>query len=280
MFPQWENDSLIPPWEAMPTGEDDSNARMIRDGFMGTLLAMSRFILLKEEGALFVDGLQYPSHKQGWREPFMTSRGEGKVTFLDISKKPWRNLTSLLSFSLSGREGGGSTPQIDLLLPRARGVTDRFGIFSGGLKVRATAGDQSVKQDDDFIESLVWVESDDLGSTFILELEKQMSLLDNLSLLLFRSVRGYYVALKMDPKQQSSSYAQKATAEYWSFCETMFQQIVDNWDNQEELLRIHKKIRKKLESIYNDMCSNETARQLEAWVINHPFEGRYVKKEE
>ncbi|HOE90019.1 MAG TPA: type I-E CRISPR-associated protein Cse1/CasA [Sphaerochaeta sp.] len=279
-FPQWADDPLIPPWEAMPESEDDANARRIQNGFMGTLVGLSRFVLLKDDGALFTEGLQYPSHKQGWREPFMTSIGADRVAFLDISKKPWRNITALLALSLSGKDSGVSCPQIDLLLGRAREVTRRLGIWSGGLKVRAATGDQSVKQDDDFIESTVWFESAVLGDRLFAELENQMKYLDELGTILYRSVRNYFVKLGMDPKQQSSSYAQQATARYWAFCETVFQQIVDNWNNPESLKRIHGIIRHKVETIYNDTCKKETARQLEAWVLNHPFEGRFVKKEE
>ncbi len=279
-FPQWENDPLIPPWEAMPSGEDDTNARMIRDGFMGTLVGMSRFVLLKDDGALFIEGLQYPSHKLGWREPFMTSRGEDKVSFLDITKRPWRNVTALLSLSLSGNKSGISCPQVDLFLQRARTVAKYIGIWSGGLKVRATAGDQSVKQDDDFIESTVWFESGVLGDIMFAELESQMKRLDDVATALYRAVRGYFSELKMDPKQQSSMYAQRAAAEYWGFCETVFQEIINSWNDSEVLKGIHSKIRRKVEAIYNDTCTKETARQLEAWVLHHPFEGRFVKKEE
>ena len=278
-FPQWEEDPLIPPWEAMPSGENDTNAQKIRNGFMGTLVGMSRFVLLKDDGALFTEGLQYPSHKLGWREPFMTSRGEDKVSFLDISKKPWRNVTALLSLSLSGKKSGVSCPQVDLLLLRARTVTEYVGIWSGGLKVRATAGDQSVKQDDDFIESTVWFESKGLGDVMFAELESQMKRLDDMGTVLYRAVRGYFSGLKMDPKQQSAMYAQRSTAQYWEFCETVFQEIVDYWNDSEALNGIHAKIRRKVEEIYNDLCSKETARQLEAWVLHHPFEGRFVKKE-
>ncbi len=277
-YPQWENDPLIPPWEAMPKGEDDDIARALKKGFMGTLVGMSRFVLLQENGIIYTEGIQYPSHKQGWREPFMSIKEQDKVVFLDMSRKPWRNLNALLSLSLSKTKQNISCSQIDLFLLRARASVEKFGVWSGGLKVRATAGDQSVKQDDDFIESLVWLDSQILGELWFGELELAMGKLETFSTALWSAVRNYFRHVNLQPSQ-TIARANSATASYWSYCETLFQQIVDGCHNPEKLEPIYQKIRNKIEELYAAMCGKETARQMEAWVLYHPLSGRFFKKE-
>lgn len=162
-YPQWRDDPIRPPWEVMPTGEDDDIARALKNSHMGTLVSLSRFTLLKEDGILFTEGIQYPSHKEGWREPFMSTKAEDKVQFLDTSRKPWRNLDAILSLSFSDTNRGYTCVQVQDFLLRARNAVASFGVWSGGLQVRGTLGDQSVKQSDDFIESLVFLESEVLG---------------------------------------------------------------------------------------------------------------------
>ena len=265
-FPQWADDSLIPPWEEMPTGEDDYIARRLKNSFMGTLIAMSRFVLLKEDGILYTDGLQYPSFKQGWREPFLAIKSEDKVQYLSTSKRPWRDLDSLLALSLTTTTNGYVCPQIQVCLQRARNAVPTIGIWSGGLKVRANAGDQSVKQDDDFIESLVWLDTSVLGEPWFITLENEMKWLEYTGYILKKSVKNYFTSLK----ETKATIYEKAAVCFWEYCETQFPEILDLCSDPESLPSKREEIIQKGEEVYSRFCGKDTARQLTAWVKHHP----------
>jgi len=266
MFPQWAHDELIPPWEELPTGEDDEIARRLTSSFMGTLVGLSRFVLLQGDGILYTEGLQYPSHKEGWTEPFMIFRGEGQAKFLEMGKKPWRHLDALLSLSLANIDRGISCQQIQMLLLRARNSIPCFGIYSGGLKVRGSMGDQSVKQTDDFIDSVVWLDSDVLGEGWFLALEGEMKWLEKTANVLKTSVIKYFKELK----KQKIPQCDLAEADFWKYCERRFQTIVKGCRNPEVLSGLNLELVRQAEELYDAYCSKETARQVVLWVKHRP----------
>ena len=273
--PQWEKDELIPPWEEMPEGEDDEVARRLKSSYMGTLVGLSRFVLLQKEGVLYAEGIQYPSHKEGWREPFMTLRGEDKVNFLDMGRKPWRNLDALLSLSLSTVDRGITCPQIQMLLPRTRKAVSSFGLYSGGLKVRGNAGDQSVKQTDDFINSLIWLDSQVLGQEWFQTLEAEMKWLETTAFILKRCVSNYLKELK----EIKSSLEEVAEGDFWRYCESIFQDIVYACDSPDRLPSIRQSLIRYAEGLYDTYCGHETARQIVSWVKHRPNFRLETKKE-
>lgn len=274
LFPNWAGKDLIPPWEDMPAGEDDSAARRLKASFMSTLCAMSRFVLLKDDGVIYVEGIQYPSHKDGWREPFMTYNPEGKIIWLDTGKKPWRNLTALLSTAFNGNTSSFNCPQISLLFGRARRVQPVVGIWSGGLQVRATAGDQNVKQTDDFIESVVYLRSEDIGETWFASLESEMAGLEDLSSKLWKAVHGYFT----DVGNNQSPSAGKATEMYWNLCERQFQHLLDTCNDPDQLESLRKIFAGYVHQAYDKYCPNVSARQMGAWAKNKPNLGSYLTR--
>ncbi len=170
----WSDHSVVPPWEAMPEAENDENAIRIQKSIMGSLCAISRFVLVTDRGLIYAEGLQYPSHKDGWREPFFSWNSKEKFLWLDSEKKPWRELVSLLNIPMGGNEDTYHCPQIDLFWNRARKMVSVLGIWSGGLQVRGTAGDQSVKQKDDFIDSIVLIDEKVIGHSWFSALKNQL----------------------------------------------------------------------------------------------------------
>lgn len=275
-YPQWHNDPIPPPWQLMPTGEDDDIARALKNSHMGTLVSLSRFTLLKEDGVLFTEGIQYPSHKEGWREPFMSIKKDDKVQFLDTSKKPWRNLDALLSLSFAETDRGFTCTQVQEFLLRARSAVPSFGVWSGGLQVRGTAGDQSVKQSDDFIESVIFLDSKALGEPWFKTLESEMGWLESTGYTLKMSVKRYYQELN----EKKASIDAAATARFWEYCETLFQNLVDACADEDALLRIRRKIAIKVDDLYNTFCGRDTARQMISWVKHRPIITRITQEEE
>lgn len=279
LFPQWENDPLIPPWEEFPKGEDDSIARRLKESFMSTLCAVSRFLLLKDGGMIYVEGLQYPSHKEGWREPFMTyaSGPEGRIIWNNPTFKPWRNLPALLSTAFHGTDAKFNSPQIGLLILRSRHVRDIVGIWAGGLKVRGTAGDMSVKQSDDFIDSITFFKTKDLGDPWFKSFENEILELENIEYQLRRAINGYYKSLS----SLTPSALPKAEALFWELCSQQAQRLVDVCDEQEEMDSLRKEFIGYAYQAYNTYCPNQTARQMSSWARNSPsFRRRGIKNEE
>lgn len=271
-FPQWKQDQLIPPWEEMPSGEDDASAKRLKGSFMATLCSMSRFVLLQDDGIIYVEGLQYPSHKEGWREPFMTYSSEGKMLWCNPAKKPWRNLTALLSTSFSGTNSPFDCPQISLLLQRARRVRQVVGIWSGGLKVRTTAGDTSVKQTDDYIATELFLITEEIGEPWFASLENEMLGLDYLSRSLWSAANKYYEQLG----SKKSPVIDKAQEMFWELCERHAQELVNVCDEQQEMQSLRRTFSGYAIQAYDKYCPNDSARQMIAWAQHTPNTHKYI----
>ncbi|PKL29020.1 MAG: type I-E CRISPR-associated protein Cse1/CasA [Spirochaetae bacterium HGW-Spirochaetae-2] len=273
-YPQWKDDNLIPPWEEMPAGEDDRIARRLKGSFMSTLCALSRFVLLQDDGIIYVEGLQYPSHKDGWREPFMTYTSDGKILWCNPAKKPWRNLTALLSTAFNVSNSAFDCPQISLFLLRARKVRKTIGIWSGGLKVRTTAGDTSVKQTDDYIDTEIFLRTDDLGDPWFASLENEMQALDQLSKSLWIAVNRYYEELG----SKRNPVIDKALEMFWELCERQAQTLVYICDDAQQRHRLRLTFADYANQAYNKYCPNDSARQMSAWVRHAPYILNYIAK--
>lgn len=266
-FHQWAGKPIIPPWQDMPQMEDDQAALRLKESFMSTLCSLSRFVLLTDDGIIYSEGLQYPSHKDGWREPFMTYNATGKIIWLNMDKKPWRELIALLSAAYSSGASDFSCPQIYLLWGRVRNENlSSFGIWSGGLKFRSNAGDSSVKQNDDFLESRVYFDPKSLGDTWFNELQQEMELLNKIANMLWHSVNGYFCMLKIN----NSLLLNGAVSEFWGLCELSFQNLVDSLEDTEKVKNMQKIFFRYAQSTYNKFCPKETPRQIEAWAKNQP----------
>jgi CRISPR system Cascade subunit CasA len=270
------------PWQTMPIGEDCEIAKQLKNSYMGCLIAISRFVLADKRGIYYIEGLQYPSHKDGWREPSIaikeTEKG-AKLLWADVEKKPWRELTSLLAFSMTQQNNGFNCFHINAGIPRIRKVKSNgpIGIWSGALKVRPSSGDQSVKQDDDFVSSETNFELSYFNTGFwFTTLTKEMDQLQELANKnIYGSTIGFYKALKSDGKL----FASQASNLFWQLAERKFQELVNACGSQtpdEALKPIRKIFASFAETAYNTYCPRESARQLDAWAANRPNLGKYL----
>lgn len=280
---RWKNGLGRPVWESMPSSEDDEVAARYKETYQSTLIALSRFILFKERGVFYLDGLQYPKVSDGWYEPSLLldySGKEVKARYVDPEKRPWRELQSLLSFMEGTGEKGFECFLVEKGVRRARFVGRPFGVWSGGIKVTANSGDQSVKQSDDFVESLVWLDSSVLGEVWFSQLKKEMEELGRLNKLLFLRVDSFYRDLGVKER----SIAGQATNQFWQLCERVFQKLVDSCQVTEKSAAERHQVRKVIAGYvfqsYDNFCPKETARQLDAWAKNRPRLGKYLAKED
>ncbi|MDR1175214.1 MAG: type I-E CRISPR-associated protein Cse1/CasA [Treponema sp.] len=277
--PRWEfKKKVAPPWEKMPKGEDCERAKQIKKSYMGCLVGMCRFVLLEGDGIYYLEGIQYPSHKQGWWEPSMCiNDSEGKLLWADPDKKPWRELTSLLAFI--GTEGRSkfNCSQVQFVINRIRNMKMKIGIWSGGIRVHPGSGDQSIKQDDDFVESETFVIANQLEPGFYL-MEQALTKLEKWSRYLSKIVYLYCRELKIDAKP----YTKAALASYWQFCNVKYQELIDSYINEdkENAKKIEGFFFRCVQKCYDRCCPHDTATRRMAWAMYSPTEKNFYAKEE
>lgn len=283
----WLNELGKAPWEEMPIGENCKTATQLKHSYMGCLVAMSRFVLLKDDGIYYVEGIQYPSHKEGWFEPSIgLTQGDDqiRVLWLDVEKRPWRELTSLLSFMSATQSKGFDCLQIKQGIERVKSREKAIGVWSGGLRVRGNSGDQSVKQDDDFIESYVELPAPNLiageDSSWFSTLSNEVSLMEDLAIKLGNSV--YYCnkrEIKDSKERDKRADALKKSAQnlFWQLCERRFQDLVNACDSTEQAYAMRPVFAGFVNKAYDTYCPRDTARQLDAWAKNRPNLGKYLK---
>lgn len=279
-FEQYSNKEIIPPWERMPEGEDDEVARNIKNGLMGTLCGVCRFVLLQNDGIIYTNGIQYPSHKDGYREPFMSYSNKDKVLFVDVNKRPWRNLSALLSFSFStSNDGIMNCPIISLNFFRNRNKIDRFGILSGGLQVRTNSGDQSVKQTDDFVCDSILFESKNLDSSWYDYLVREITELDNLSKIVYSSVGSFYKELNYNDSA-TKEYSKRAAELFWDLCSLDKNNLIQECKKGDSLKKQRRKFGEYVELAYSHFCDKATSKQLFAWIEHKPNISSYINAKE
>jgi len=267
------------PWELMPKGEGDNVAELLKNAYMGTLVALSRFVYLEENGVYYLEGIQYPSHKDGWFElsvSLNSNTSPPKMLWLDTEKKPWRELTTLLAFFDSRGNTGFSCLQLQYGFNRVSRSENSIGVWSGGLKVRGTLGDQSVKQDDDFVESFVMLPPPNQitgsDSLWFEHLQTEMTELDGLSKSLYDCVMSYYKHQLVD----GSNQAAQAKNLFWQLCESRFQDLVNGAEDAQQRYALRKAFAGFVNQAFENYCPKETARQLDAWAQARPNLSKYL----
>jgi CRISPR system Cascade subunit CasA len=277
--PIWTSEVGKASWEEMPSGENCEIAMRLKNSYMGCLVAMSRFVLLKGDGIFYIEGIQYPSHKDGWFEPSMglaQEKDQIKALWLNVEKRPWRELTSLLAFLTATNQQGFDCQQIRLGFQRVKSREKPIGIWSGGLKVRGTSGDQSVKQEDDFIESYVVLPAPNSitgeDSSWFNDLSKEMSQLDSLSKNVYGATLAFFKNQNMDGKGQAA----QASNLFWQLCERRFQELVEACGDAGQTLAMRPVFAGFVHKAYDTYCPKDTARQLDAWAKNRPNLGKYL----
>jgi len=270
------------PWEEMPEGEACERAVRLSQSLMGRLVPLCRFCLLTEKGLHYSEGIAHPGYKDGVIDPSVAINNSGKepkALWVDPEKRPWRELTALLSFFGQGDSQGFQSWQIRCGLDRARDVTESFAIWSGGLRVSSNAGEQYVSGGDDFVESQIWLHSEILGQSWFSQLKVETDSLDDLS----RNLYGRVLAFFKEQKVDGVDLAKQASNLFWQLCERDFQTLVDSCDQSDEAAAARRNLRQRFagyaQQAYDQFCPKETARQLDAWAKCRPNHSKYLKQE-
>ncbi|MFA7114823.1 MAG: type I-E CRISPR-associated protein Cse1/CasA [Candidatus Omnitrophota bacterium] len=268
----------VAPWENMPLGEDCLIARKLKNSYMGRLVPLSRFVLLAGDNIHYSEGILHPGYAEGMADLSVTvdfSKAKPKVIWTDIDKRPWRQLTALLSFFESGRQQQFDCQQLRIGIKRSKKYVNQFGVWSGGLRVSANAGEQYVSGHNDIIESEIKLKTAYLGEIWFANLKREMEQLESISKNLYGAVNGFFRVQKTDGKEQ----AKLAVNLFWQLCERKFQYLVDCCALENTVIEL-KKIRKNfagyVNKAYDTYCPKETARQLDAWAASKPNLSKYL----
>lgn len=262
----------LPPWEKMPEGENTEDAILFKQSLWPWYIAVSRFVLLEDEGIRYIEGIQYPSKiEDGYFEPYiMINRNSMKSVYVDVSKKPWRILPSLLEAVFSGEGDYYECVAIKALLSRARTACSVFGIWTGGLRVRSNSGEQFVKQNDDYVESMVFFEANLFDDTYYNALKTEFAILSKYEQSLVKAVRSYFSEIKV----KEENMIIKASSYFWQYCDSISGKII-GLCNDSSIEQINKSIWRNLIDVYDKVCFADTPRQLHIWAKNKP----HIKKE-
>ncbi|MBS3954226.1 MAG: type I-E CRISPR-associated protein Cse1/CasA [Methylomicrobium sp.] len=266
----------IAPWEQMPIGEACDTAKALQNSLMGRLLPLSRFCLLTETGLHYSEGIAHHGYKENMVDPSVSADFSGKdpkVIWVDPGKRPWRFLTALLGFIAQTNTQGFDCYHLRLGLLRARSEVAMLGIWSGGLRVSSNAGEQYVSGTDDFVESVIMLPQEILGSTWFANLKQEMTELDQLSKIVYSATLNYF------KNQNSEGKAQAGLASnlFWQLCERKFQDLVNNCHDYNQAKALRKNFAGFANQAYDHFCPKDTARQLDAWAKNRPNLGNYLK---
>jgi len=262
----------IAPWEKMPKGEDDEVAKHLKKSYMGRLIPLSRFLLLKEDGIHYSEGISSPGYKEGIFDPSIAvdfSSNVPRALWVSTDKKPWRQLPSLLSF-MGNSSNNFKCIQLEKIIPRIKNF-DSFIVWSGGAQISNNAGEQFFSGNDDFVESEIQLSCSLFNneSQFYTNLNIELNYMEYLSSILKYQVKSFFKKLHVQAEELSS----QSVALYWQICERNFLDLVnacsdDPTGEKARALRII--FEENAYKAFDHYCPNQTARQLEAWASTRP----------
>jgi CRISPR system Cascade subunit CasA len=266
----------IAPWEHMPIGEKCARAEDLTSSLIGRLLPLSRFCLLADDGVHYSEGVSHAGYKEGVADPSVSvdfSSNAPKAIWVDPEKRPWRVLTALLSFFSQNSSSKFDCHQLRLCMLRAMRCMQTIGIWSGGLRVSSNAGEQYVAGSDDFVESMIQLNSATLGELWFANLQLEMDELEKLSKIVYSASFSYFKSQQMENKGQAA----QAGNLFWQLCERRFQELVLACASPEQAFAMRPIFARFVNKAYDTYCPRDSARQLDAWAKNRPNLGKYLK---
>lgn len=265
------------PWEKMPAGEDCDVARKLKDSLMGRLVPLCRFCLLSDAGMHYTEGIAHDGYQAGRFDPTQSvarQKNDFKTLWADPDKKPWRSLTSILSFLGIQDASRFVCSQVETGMSRARDFFESVELWSGGVRVTSNAGEQYLTGSDDFVESQFEFSPQDVGEQFFVNFSASVDQLDHLAKQLYSSVLGYFETMGTEGK----TMAERATSKFWEIAGLHAQELIDSCFPGENPESVRNFFRATMRNTYNESCPHFTPRQLQAWAENQPNASKKGKK--
>lgn len=261
------------PWEKMPQSEDCPVAQALKNSLMGRLVSLNRFCLLAPDGMYYCEGIAYGTYADGAFEPtqFIGRKGNKSLKYetlwADPDKKPWRSLTSLLSFLKTNAQNQKNCLQLELGVKRCSKLMKGVTVWSGGQRFTSQAGEQYMSGGDDVVESIVKLEAEDIqGDLWFSNFSLEISNLEKYAQTLYSAIFHYYSDCKAADK--GKALASKACASFWQESEIHLQELIEACTPGNSTVNIREKFKILVHKNYNDSCPRETAKQLMYWAKN------------
>jgi len=266
----------IAPWENMP--RDNKAESSCQTSYLGRLVPLSRFILFDESSndVLCREGIKYPGVKDGILDTDMCSRfnkkNEPSAIWIMNNKKPWRELTALLSFvSNSGNQT--ECKQLKICVGRAKEYKMNFGIMSGGLKVSSNAGEYYASKKDSFTASEVSFNNVILGESWFNRFNTELKAIEYVAGVVYGSVKRFYIS----QKAEGNDIADTALTMFWQLCDGECQNLINACNCDEAaVVSMRKTYSVFAKNIYDNYCPHDTSRQLETWAECRPNLYKYL----
>ena len=144
---------------------------------------------------------------------------------------------------------------IVLGLRKATLQQEGFGVWSGGLKVSANAGEQYVSGRDDAVDAMYMLPRENFGDSWFLQLQQETASLDNLAKKLYGCVMNYFKLFKVE----GQDIAAAATLKFWHACETHAQRLINDCDKPSDMQALRHIYARQIEEIFNYTCPSTTA---------------------
>ena len=280
-----------PVWEAIPQSPADA-ARVanVTQSYLGRLLPLSRAVLINDSAAsvILANGLSYPALREPTTTVVASKKGDKRIVLSGrVERETWRELHSLLVRRLQAKPDVARGP-IALDNPSP---DQAFDLWTGAV---IASGDASII---DCIESLFsfpdGLPSDDRLAIGLALYQQGVEFAESTERRLRSAITMYYVALQkgkqraeeiraafrsLKPKERQSlgELTAKAQTDFWSLVEVgqrHLQQFAisdvpmnGNQVNYSETVW-GKRVLRAASEAYSAACSQETARQLQAFVL-------------
>ncbi len=273
-----------PFWEEMPAGEDCQRARQYRNSYQGQLFPLDKFLYVDDNNEFFTitDGIKYPDDSSLPEPAFILVGKERDQKFMRIrqDKRIMRELPAILSFLAACNSK--PTPyflSFGISRLRNRKKEGQIEVWVGGMSVSSTAGVQVLQGKDDYLESVFTFSVQCFGTVGLENLTKMIGRADDYSEILRNAIFNYSKQLQPNVRSRKddvlgNALSSKALAFFWSNLESQIDVIIDiafSGDcNDEKMEIVYANWRKMVNTIYDDICPRDTARQLLAWTDATP----------
>ena len=273
-----------PCWELNITGEDCSDAEMMRHSYLGRLVPLVRFCYIDGDEIICTDGIKHLTEKDGVVPLSMTYMEDPKngikVKNADPQRKPWRDLIALLSYLDSTSNSSWRCKLLAYCFNRATYAKDTVGIWSGGLKVKINSGEQKVSGSDDFVESYMKFEVEGLRkSSFYTDIVLALKVLEKKEFYLRRAIVEFYSnrgAKEDKPKllpEKNVPQVKAAKEDYWRQCDLLSEQCINAVGSgleSKEMKQFLLKINQIALKVYDTYCHASSSADFINWVKNRP----------
>jgi CRISPR system Cascade subunit CasA len=126
---------------------------------------------------------------------------------------------------------------------------------------------------DDFVESMIQLNSAILGELWFANLQLEMDELEKLAKIVYSATFAYFKNQNMENKGQAA----QASNLFWQLCERRFQDLVGACGSIEQAYAMRSIFARFVNKAYDTYCPRDSARQLDAWAKNRPNLGKYLK---